>query len=342
MRTLKALIVAIFALAALAPHTRAQSLPISLFERYLDSLRQQAGIPGLSAAIVESGRTVWDAGLGYREVEGFVGATADTPYPLLGLTEPIASTVLLDQCVEQRGLEISDAVQRWNSRFPDSTSTLADVLRHRAPGGGFKYDPARYAAALTDAITECAHERYTRVVGYDVLNRLGMSQSVPGHSLGAARAYFTEGMVSNYNDVLRRVAVSYRVDASLRPSRSSYVPSELDASTGLVSTVRDLAKFDSSLNVLLSSSSLDAAWTPASGMPTGLGWFVQSYNGQRIVWQFGLARDAYSALYIKVPGRNVTLILLANSDGLAAPYNLSDGNLTSSLFAQLFLKLFVS
>ena len=342
MGTVKALIVALFALAVLAPHVRAQSLPISLFERYLDSLRQQAGIPGLSAAIVESGRTVWDAGLGYRELDGFIAAAADTPYPVLGLTETVASTVLLDQCVEQRGLDISDAVQRWNPRFPDNTTTIADVLRHRALGGGFKYDPARYAAALTDAITECARERYPRLVGYDVLNRLGMSYSVPGHSLGAARSYFSEGMVSNYDDVLRRVAVPYRVDANLRPSRASYSPSEIDASTGLVSTVRDLAKFDSSLNVLLSSSSLNAAWTPASGLPSGLGWFVQSYNGQRIVWQFGLAHDAYSALYIKVPGRNVTLILLANSDGLAAPYNLSDGNVTSSLFAQLFLKMFVS
>ena len=45
---------------------------------------------------------------------------------------------------------------------------------------------------------------------------------------------------------------------------------------------------------------------------------------------------------VKVPGRHLTLILLANSDGLAGPtYNLADGNLSSSLVASLFLKLFV-
>ena len=60
------------------------------------------------------------------------------------------------------------------------------------------------------------------------------------------------------------------------------------------------------------------------------------------MWHFGLARDAYSALYIKVPGRKLTLILLANSDGLAVPYNLASGDVTASLFAQLFLKLFVA
>ncbi len=37
----------------------------------------------------------------------------------------------------------------------------------------------------------------------------------------------------------------------------------------------------------------------------------------------------------------VTLILLANSDGLSAAYGLSNGDVTTSLFAKLFLRLFV-
>jgi hypothetical protein len=55
-----------------------------------------------------------------------------------------------------------------------------------------------------------------------------------------------------------------------------------------------------------------------------------------------MARDAYSALYIKLPARGVTVVLLANSDGLAAPYTLTDGNLNASPFAQVFLQLFAS
>jgi hypothetical protein len=73
-----------------------------------------------------------------------------------------------------------------------------------------------------------------------------------------------------------------------------------------------------------------------------MGWLVEPYNGERVVWHFGLARGAYSGLIVKVPGRGLTLILLANSDGLAGPpYNLSDGSVTSNLFASLFLRLFV-
>ena len=68
---------------------------------------------------------------------------------------------------------------------------------------------------------------------------------------------------------------------------------------------------------------------------------MQAYNGEPIVWQFGLVKDAYSSLILKVPNRGFTLILLANSDGLSAPYALDRGDVRASLFAQLFLRLMV-
>jgi hypothetical protein len=108
--------------------------------------------------------------------------------------------------------------------------------------------------------------------------------------------------------------------------------------------VRDLAAFDAALDdgLLLTPSTRSRAWQSSGSTPTGLGWFVSLHNGERVVWHFGVARDAYSSLIVKVPDRSLTLILLANSDGLAGPsYNLADGNLSSNLFASLFLKLFV-
>ena len=68
---------------------------------------------------------------------------------------------------------------------------------------------------------------------------------------------------------------------------------------------------------------------------------MQTYNGETIYWQFGSTVGAYSSLYLKVPSRHVTLILLANSDGLSEPFSLQNGDVTSSLFARTFLKLFV-
>ncbi|CAN5142013.1 hypothetical protein BH24PSE2_BH24PSE2_05130 [soil metagenome] len=46
-------------------------------------------------------------------------------------------------------------------------------------------------------------------------------------------------------------------------------------------------------------------------------WDVQQYRGERLGWHSGWDEEAgFSALYLKVPERNLTLILLANSEGL--------------------------
>src|SRR6185503_20886600 len=115
-----------------------------------------------------------------------------------------------------------------------------------------------------------------------------------------------------------------------KSERTELPPMGINATAGLVTTVRDLAKFDRALDTgdatgLLQPETLDAAWVPAldaAGAPTpmGLGWFVQYYRGERVVWHFGSVPNAYSSLIIKLPARHMTFILLANSDGLSAPF----------------------
>jgi hypothetical protein len=96
-------------------------------------------------------------------------------------------------------------------------------------------------------------------------------------------------------------------------------------------------------NLLLTPQTRLGAWTNVTvggvPLPTGLGWFVQGYNGQMLVWHFGLVKDAWSSLILKVPNRDLTFILLANSDGLSAPFALENGDVTSSAFAKLFLRM---
>ena len=90
---------------------------------------------------------------------------------------------------------------------------------------------------------------------------------------------------------------------------------------------------------------LGAAWSPQIGrdhalLPYGIGWFVQSYNGEPVVWQFGQTENASSSLMITLPSRGLTLILLANSDGLTKAFPLSAGDVSVSPFARVFLGLF--
>jgi CubicO group peptidase (beta-lactamase class C family) len=347
-------IVLIAACVTLPQGTSAQSLTFSLFERYLESLRQQAGIPGLSAAIVQNRTVVWEHGFGLQDVESSVVATPSTPYVVGGLTETLSSVLLL-KCVERGLLYLDDPIRRWTSAIPESGATVRHVLAHASsgsPGASFRHDPSRYAA-LSAAIDDCADMPYRKALAQAVLDPLAMIDSVPGHDVGDAsngeRNLFDQGSLERYAAVIGRLATPYKVDRSSgRATRSDFPPRTLNAATGLIATVRDLARFDAALDDrdLLRGETLALAWSNmvSSGgatLPFGLGWFVQPYNADRLVWHFGLLPDSYSSLLLKVPNRNLTLILLANSDGLSAGFSLGDGDVTSSLFARLFLRLFV-
>ena len=116
----------------------------------------------------------------------------------------------------------------------------------------------------------------------------------------------------------------------------------------MISTARDLAEFDLALKggLLLLPETLEAAWTApraATGqqLPHGMGWFTGTYSGERIVWQFGVSANASSALFVTVPGRQTTYILLANSNALAEPLPTSVTQLVSSPFLRVLLTFFV-
>ena len=100
--------------------------------------------------------------------------------------------------------------------------------------------------------------------------------------------------------MLERLATPYTVDRKGAASPSQSSATTLTPSSGLISTVRDFAQFDLALKkgVLLRPETLATAWRAPLGanrqpLPHGLGWFVQTYKGETIVWQFGVSRTPH-------------------------------------------------
>ena len=147
--------------------------------------------------------------------------------------------------------------------------------------------------------------------------------------------------------MLARLATPYAVSRPGQASPSQYAATTLTPASGLISTSRDVARFDLALKKgFLRPDTLAAAWQSPlnrSGqpLPHGVGWFVQSYNGATVIWQFGISENASSSLLVTVPARGLTAILLANSDGLVKPFALAGGDLTASPFGRLVLGLLV-
>lgn len=347
------LIAAVGASILLSQPGSAQELPYQIFERYLEPLAQQIGMPGLSAVIVRNNRIEWEKGYGYADVENKVRATPATLYPIGGVTQAMTA-VLLGVCTDRLQLEVDTGIRKWVPTFPEDAK-VRHVLAHVSEGR-YNYDPARYNA-LTPVVEDCTKKPFRVALADEILQRLAMTSSVPGLDIGApggqaARDLFDPARQAHYRSLLLQLAKPYRIDRN-GATLSEYPAYGLDASSGMVSTVRDLATFESELddnvngdNVPIGYSTLNKMWTPFeldSGAlaPTGQGWFVQNASGVRLVWTFGHIPGAASALIVKMPSKRLTLVLLANSGGLADTYQFEKGDVTTSPFVKIFLRLFI-
>lgn len=171
-----------------------------------------------------------------------------------------------------------------------------------------------------------------------IIKHLGMTRTFPGNSDDANI------------QILKDCAKPYQVnkEGNLVLSNFDYTEGAIYASAGMISTVLDLAKFDIAIdqNLLVSEESKVEMFTSTvsnSGkpLPYGLGWFVQVYEGIKLIWHYGYELGAYSSLIFKIPEKETTLILLANSDGASASFDLGEGNVLNSSFAVEFINLFI-
>jgi CubicO group peptidase (beta-lactamase class C family) len=196
-------------------------------------------------------------------------------------------------------------------------------------------------------VRECSGDSYRETLA-NLLEFLNMRDSVPGADVVSlvppAEGIPDETTSARYAAVLARLTTSYLVSEPGQAIPFQHPPT-LTTASGVISTVRDLAQFDLALKqgLLLTPETLAMAWsTPAvaslQGLPHGLGWFLQAYNGQPVVWQFGVSESS-SSFMISLPSRRLTMILLANSDGLVKPFVLTPGDVLASPFARVFLGL---
>src|SRR2546430_12114993 len=103
-----------------------------VLETYLESMRGQVGIPGMSAAVVFDESIIWEKGFGYQNLASRIPATPDTPYVVDNLTETVAAVLVL-QCVGQRRLRLAEPIQRFRLSPPRSDATPRPLVRSRAP-----------------------------------------------------------------------------------------------------------------------------------------------------------------------------------------------------------------
>jgi CubicO group peptidase (beta-lactamase class C family) len=324
---------------------------LSRFSEYLSALRAQAGIPGLAAAIVGSADLTWEGMYGCQDIERNLPVRFDTPFQLDDTTQAIVASLAV-RCASEGRLSLDDPIGKFVPTSPDAGATIGELLSHTsgpANNRSFSYRPERLEPVAA-AVAACSESTLRAAVAHVIFEKLASIDSVPGSDIVRVvppAEGFSAADIEKYAAALRRLATPYSVDKRNRTTPSSYVASTLTPASGMISSIRDLENFDLWLKKNFMSPEWQAlAWTPPTNadgqpLPHAYGWFVQDYNGDRLVWQFGVSDNASSSMIIMVPRRGVTLILLANSQGLARPFSLAAGDVTVSPFARLFLSIFV-
>ena len=343
------------------------------FRAGLETLVRQNRLPGVAVGILRDQELIWADGIGYADLENKTPASPTTPYRLASVSKPFAA-VLIMQLVEKGKLELNTPMAQFRvpSRYRQKPILIRHVLSHTSegvPGSVYQYSGDCYSD-LTLVIEEVTGKSYPRVLKSNILDPTQMRRSVPGPM---APGYETiigdlalpyevfEGVPvrSAYPIVVPNWSSSHEQDWTvvgfLKRTEdftrreilgNAYTPLHgMQTSGGLVSTITDLAKFDVALDRdrLITRESKEQIFTPAvsnSGkkLPYGLGWFVQQHKGLKLVWHYGEWPPTHSSLYLKVPQKDLTLVILANCAGLSSPYSLWQGNVLASPYATLFLE----
>jgi CubicO group peptidase (beta-lactamase class C family) len=220
------------------------------------------------------------------------------------------------------------------------------------PGETYRYNGFLYGW-LSLVAEKASGKPFAELVVEYITAPLGMTRTVPNANrnqrdriLAERTKYYQVSESGNYELSTWPPRELVEILRQIHPKAADTI-GRLNAGAGIISTARDLARFDLAMarNQIVAEASKESMFTvtrsnSGQALPYGLGWFVQEHQGVKLVWHFGWAPHAFSSLLLKAPEKGVTLILLANSDGASAPFNLSVGDVLASPLAAAFLTHF--
>ena len=308
---------------------------IAAFEKKLETLRNHYHIPSLSVGIVNEKKIAWKKGFGYSDIENKKTPDENTVYQLASITKTFGSLVLM-QLVEEGKLSLDDPIAkyginlgaRWGS---DERIKVKHLLTHTAsgntfngfkPGYSFKYNGDWYNR-LGKVIEKASGQTFGELLMKDIITPLHLKNTVPSINdsvnfglTGYDKDSFSRTIAKPYNWAGKRqntVTFSY-----------GFGPA-----AGLMSSVADLATYSVAIDEkkFLKPETWENIFTPfvtpkGKTIQYGLGWFVEYYNGVKIVWHTGWW-FGYSSLLVKIPEKDLAFIILANSQDLSRPFYLT-------------------
>ncbi|MEO8453309.1 MAG: serine hydrolase domain-containing protein [Gemmatimonadota bacterium] len=306
----------------------------------VEQIRVQREIPGIAVAVVRDGRVIKAAGYGFANLELRAPVTPRTRFGLGSISKQFTATAIM-MLVEGGRVRLDDPITRYVDSLPPHwgritvrhllthTSGLPeehwlpsfvefdrfehgqlDVLRtifsdslQSAPGAKWAYRNSAFRL-LGMIIERASGESYWSFLDRRIFRPLGMT---------ATRS-------SDPKTLIPDRAQGYGKEAGRIVNRDAVTESAAFSEGALMSSVLDLAKWDSALYspTIISQASLDQMWTPVrlndgSSYPYGFGWALAPTNGLRTV-SHGGSLPGFVTMIGRYVAKRLTVIILTNAE----------------------------
>ena len=309
-----------------------KSTNVSDFEENLETLRQRYHIPSLSVGIVNEKKLAWKKGFGYSDVENKKVPDQHTVYQIASITKTFGSIILM-QLVEEGKVSLDDPISKYGIDLGgrwghDERIKVKHLLTHTAsgnafngfnPGYSFRYNGDWYQQ-LVKVIEKASGKSFGELLMQNIIQPLQLKNTVPSidDSLNFSLTGYDKDSFS------LNVAKPYNwAGKKLNPVKYNY---GFGPAAGIMSSVSDLATYSMAIDekLFLKNETWEQIFTSyvtLKGKPIqyGLGWYVTYYDDVKIVWHTGWW-FGYSSLLLKIPEKDLTFIILANSQDLSRPF----------------------
>ncbi len=329
MKLVFKLIIILLFISGCSEKNKLQNKKAERFTSEILELKEYFQIPGLAISIEKDGSTIYKNYLGLSNVENNVALDSTALFPIASITK-VFSGVLIMKLVEQKKLSLEEPINTYLPRPILGDSVLVKhVLSHTSQGkiGKEFYYSSRFGL-LTNVIEQASGMTFSEVMHKEILSPLALKNT-----------FLLQDSTQIIKDK-RILANPYVLDNGIE---NGFIDFGYSSSAGIVSNLDELAIFNKALdkNTLLSKKSKEIMFSSFhKSLPYGYGIFNQEFENLNMVWAYG-QYDCYSSLLFKIPSKNITLTLLANTNLLSDPARLIYGDATSSLFVMSFLKNYI-
>jgi len=318
---------------------------LATIEQKVEARRKELGIPGLSLAIVKDGEVIFSKGFGYKDFSKQVPVTQDTQFAIGSATKAFtALSILMSQ--QEGKLSLDDSPKKYlpyfkiNNADTDARITIRDLLSHSS--GLNRTDLAMITGKLTrEELIKVAGEakptaglrekfQYQNIMFAAAGEIVAQVQKQSWESFVEEKIFKALGMTNSTMSVAQMQKVkdySFGYDYNFDTKETRLLPTrdilQVAPAGSINSSAKDMSQW---LKFMLAGGELGGKRLVSENLfaelikpqmkiggksSYGLGWFLQEWNGLKVV-QHGGNIDGFNSMVAMIPEKKIGFVMLTN------------------------------